>query len=661
MGQKEKWYLLEKMLVLAILGLLIFIEQHTLTGLIQKNPLQTRESILNVLKSLSTFFPDFHWRYGPYFLVIGLIMSLTPRLRWFLLAVFSSFSVLLVIGDLVYYRFFDSFADVKALALLGQAVKVRSSAFAEMPWSYYLYFIPLYALIALGYRVAVRVDQSEVGTESQKKRFVYMRIFLVLILVFLGIKMMMNAKIYYSSIKLEGVGKKETFVPPYQNSDKEFCLIFGLSNYFWRSTYQKFFPQTIKISEEQVADAYQLLSTIKKNNEQPTPLLGSAKGLNVILISVEALQSFVIHAEYGGQEITPFINQIAREGICFDLTIDNGLKGGTSDGELASLTGLLPDPRSLSSHIYPITKDLLGIPKHLRQFGYATISMHGNEGNFWERRKSHVRLGFQKSYFEESFQTKAQNGLGLLDGDFFRESSQILIHEQEPFFCFMISLTAHHPYTMVPDDVMPISSLPAPLTIGYLRSQHYFDREFSKFVEQLGDIAQRTVFVLYGDHMAPGISIDAGFLKENFNLNVNSARSKLIPIIIWSPSLRGEFSSFDPHHPKSLNDIFPTLCHLLDIPVPFGVSGQNLLLNTGRLGLPLAKYNGICFEDGIYAWNGEPIFDERGFIFEGDPLDREAIGQGLVGAYRLKQMHNNLYDGNLQPILIQKYQQNAQH
>ncbi len=54
------------------------------------------------------------------------------------------------------------------------------------------------------------------------------------------------------------------------------------------------------------------------------------KGKNVILISMESTQSFVINKKINGKEITPFLNEFIKDSFYFDNFYHQTGQGKTS-------------------------------------------------------------------------------------------------------------------------------------------------------------------------------------------------------------------------------------------------------------------------------------------------------------------------------------------
>ncbi|MBL2468676.1 hypothetical protein ELJ42_30300, partial [Klebsiella pneumoniae] len=71
-------------------------------------------------------------------------------------------------------------------------------------------------------------------------------------------------------------------------------------------------------------------------------LFGAAKGKNVILISMESTQNFVINKKINGKEITPFLNEFIKDSFYFDNFYHQTGQGKTSDAEFIVENSLYP-------------------------------------------------------------------------------------------------------------------------------------------------------------------------------------------------------------------------------------------------------------------------------------------------------------------------------
>lgn len=71
-------------------------------------------------------------------------------------------------------------------------------------------------------------------------------------------------------------------------------------------------------------------------------LFGAAKGRNVILVSLESTQSFVINEKLNGEEITPFLNDFIKQSYNFNNVYHQTYQGKTSDSEFIVDNSLYP-------------------------------------------------------------------------------------------------------------------------------------------------------------------------------------------------------------------------------------------------------------------------------------------------------------------------------
>jgi phosphoglycerol transferase MdoB-like AlkP superfamily enzyme len=150
-------------------------------------------------------------------------------------------------------------------------------------------------------------------------------------------------------------------------------------------------------------------------------LNGAAKGKNLIMIQVEALQEFVINAKINGQEITPNLNKWIKKSAYFNNFFYQVSAGGTSDAEFMSNNSLYPSPSGAAYYLYP-NNEYNSLPKSLKDNGYSTAALHGFKGTFWNRDVMYKAVGFDNFYSERDFNIDSTVGLGLSDKSFLNQS-----------------------------------------------------------------------------------------------------------------------------------------------------------------------------------------------------------------------------------------------
>ena len=86
-------------------------------------------------------------------------------------------------------------------------------------------------------------------------------------------------------------------------------------------------------------------SYVQSNQPDPSEeMFGAAEGKNLIVVTLESLQSFVINEEMNGQTVTPFLNELTKDDdtIYFPNFYHQTGLGKTSDSEFLLENSLYP-------------------------------------------------------------------------------------------------------------------------------------------------------------------------------------------------------------------------------------------------------------------------------------------------------------------------------
>lgn len=87
------------------------------------------------------------------------------------------------------------------------------------------------------------------------------------------------------------------------------------------------------------------IDQLKQTTELPAIVeKGAASGRNVIMLQLESFQNFLIGLEVDGQEITPNLNQLARQSLYFPNFYQQVGQGNTSDAEFVVNTSFYTPP-----------------------------------------------------------------------------------------------------------------------------------------------------------------------------------------------------------------------------------------------------------------------------------------------------------------------------
>jgi len=307
----------------------------------------------------------------------------------------------------------------------------------------------------------------------------------------------------------------------------------------------------------------------QKPNKKYEYLDGIFRGKNLIIVQVESLENIVIGKEYFGQEITPNINKLLKNSMFFDNINEQIRYGVSSDADLLVNTSLYPIHQG-SAFVRFADNMYNSLPKLLKEQGYATISIHGDDRDYWNRERAFKSIGFDKYISEEEFDHKEKHGMGVLDKDFFNQSILEISKLKEPYYIFMMTITSHMPFNL-PEELRELNiENDNEYTNGYLQSIHYTDKVFGEFYSKLKEngYLNNTVLVICGDH--EGINKYYSSHLPNNN--------KKVPFIVHVPEMKEKVINIT----GGQIDIMPTLSYLFGIQsekYSSTVMGRNLFNN----------------------------------------------------------------------------------
>lgn len=300
-------------------------------------------------------------------------------------------------------------------------------------------------------------------------------------------------------------------------------------------------------------------------------LTGIGQDRNLIVLQVEALQTFVIGLNYMGQEITPNLNKLIdnKSSLYYDKYYQLLGRGNTSDAEFVSHNSLHPSMDGTTYTEYE-KNTFYGLPLLLKDKGYTPWVMHGYKKEFWNREKAYVNQGFDRFISEEDYVFEDTIAFGLKDEDFYDQNIEFLKEldkiDDNPFYAFLVTLTSHTPFDM-PKEHQVLDILPeheGNILGNYLQSIHYADKHLGIFIENLKQegLYENTVFAIYGDHFAISSAheeqqkIMTDFLGYNYDYD----SMMNIPLIIHVP---GEEINEKISTVGSQIDFYPTILNIM--------------------------------------------------------------------------------------------------
>lgn len=382
--------------------------------------------------------------------------------------------------------------------------------------------------------------------------------------------------------------------------------------------------ENLTVKKEYDAQDY-YLATGTYEQQKNGELFGIAKGKNLIVIQVEALQNMLIGKVYNGQEITPNLNKLIREqgSIYFDNFYQQIGSGNTSDAEFAINNSLMG---SIESFTYQLYQDnyLKGLPWILKEEGYRTAVLHGYDKTFWNRENMYPVIGFDTYINNDHLVNDRIEGIGggnivgISDHAFFQQSVPYLEEMAEkpnPFYSFLITLSSHNPFYL-PEALQGLELLPQDkdnIVGNYLNAEHYADQCLGEFLEMLkkNGLYESSLIAIYGDHFGLTKS-DAqiaekvtDFLGQEYDYDIMLN----IPLILHIPG-------YNQNRVESISggqlDFMPTICYLMGIEkLDTLYLGQNLLTaNSGFVAGQTHMLKGSFIKDDlVFEISRDGVFD----------------------------------------------------
>ncbi|GIO27517.1 LTA synthase family protein [Ornithinibacillus bavariensis] len=493
---------------------------------------------------------------------------------------------LVIYANLVFYRSFSDFITIPQLSQGGNAGDLGSSILSLIK----VYDIFLFADVIFIWYLGKK-HQDRVSTKYPRSGKVCAFALSLALLV--------------GNFFLAEMERPQLFTRAF---DREYLVKYiGLFNYH---IYDAFLHSKVK-TQHVFADGSELPAikeyvntTIDQKGE--SDLFGVAKGKNVIFISAESLQTFVINNTVNGQEITPFLNSLVadKDTYYFENFYHQTEQGKTSDSEFLVENSLYPLPRGAVFYTHG-QNNYHAFPEIIKENGYYSAVFHANNDSFYNRDQMYPSLGFDYFYDQEAYEVTDDNkiGWGLKDKPFFEQSMKYLQSLDQPFYAKFITLTNHFPFELDDQDksIDRYDSNSNTLN-NYFPTVRYMDESIEQFFQQLKEagLYENSIIVIMGDHY--GISSNHNkamsmYLDKEQITPYDHVQLQRVPLFIHIPGHgKGEVQSTI----AGQIDVKPTLLSLLGIKendIYFG----NDLFNEDHKGYIALRNGDFITKDYIYT------------------------------------------------------------
>lgn len=504
-------------------------------------------------------------------------------------------------ANVVYYRFFDDFITWPTILQLKVNGGQTESALSLMKPLDILYFTDTIILVLL---LAFKVFQLK-AAPTRKLAI---------------IPMVVAVGIFLFNLSLAEADRPELLTRSFdRNYLVKYLGTYNFTIYDGIQTARSSMQRTLANSD----DVTEIENNLKANFAKPNPeYFGKAEGMNVMYVSLESLQTFLIDYELDGQEVTPFLNSLAHDGetFYFDNFFHQTGQGKTSDAEFMMETSLFPLSQG-SVFINKAQNTYHAAPAILKSRGYTSAALHGNYKTFWNRNEIYKAFGYDHFFDATYYNMTPENvkNYGLKDKPFLEESMPLLESLPQPFYSKLILLSNHFPFAMDEGDTdFPAGDFGDKVVNQYFQSANYMDQALEEFFNNLKEagLYDNTIIVMYGDHY--GISENHNDAMEKVMgeeiTPFKNAQLQRVPLFIHVPGVKGGVV----HKYSGEVDVQPTILHLLGVDTRNYLNVGNDILSpefkeiapfrNGDFVTPeVTQVNGVCYSNET----GEPIEDDQ--------------------------------------------------
>lgn len=552
-------------------------------------------------------------------IITGAILLFSNKKRYILLMIVDILLSVLLMFDIIYFRYYKNVLTVPCIAQLGLVGSTGDSISSLFKLNDLVFFADIIPLVI----ILVMICLAR-GNKLFVKLKLNVRLAISLFLIAVGTVTM----VWFN----DGIGKGVF------RFDNNYAVKRMGVFYSHCQDVGQFFTNIVfgdkSLNDDEISQITDFLRDPLRNTENTANgYTGTQAGKNLVIIQLEAIQNFLLFSEINGHEVTPNLNRLANESLYFKNTFFQIAGGNTSDAEFVINNSLYPAGKGSVYFLHPSNR-YHSLPLIMKNEGYKTIAAHANDADFWNRRVMYGNIGFDNYYIDEDYDLDEIVGWGLSDVSFFRQTLDKLKGE-DPFYAFLITLSSHHPYAMFNNYEFDTGKYEGTMMGNYLKASHYLDKSIGAFFEQLKEdgLDKDTLVVIVGDHFGM-TKDDFGMVADYLGVPDNPYEwimNQEVPLIIHGDGI-------EPAVIEKICaqvDIMPTIANLMGLDSPYTL-GKDLLSDLEgyavlRDGTVITdEYIWLVRNDTLYAYESGKELDYRLFSEEIQKIQNELAISDLV-------------------------------
>ena len=392
-------------------------------------------------------------------------------------AIISFAMVLAFVADTSLYPFWGFKLDASCLQYLSTPTEAMASVTTGYLIVRLVILVILFILVFLGY------TRPDIPLLPSRHRLVETVVYLACIpLIVIGIR--------------GGLGESTTNIGQVYFSQDQFLNHSAVNPVFsFIASFEKSASNNIVYHYMDDAQCQQIISDYYNTQSEDVDTLLNTQSPNIILILLEGCGG--TFTDIGGRtDITPHLNQIAKEGVYFANCFGNTWR--TDRGTVCAWSGYPSFPSISVMKIPSKSRTLPNIAKTLQtERGYNTSYLYGGDINFTNMRSYLISGGFQTLVSQDDYtaEERSTSRWGVCDGITFETLYKMATETKGPYLIGYSTLSSHAPWDV------PIKKLDDEI----LNAFYYLDQCLGSFIEKFRktEAWKNTLLILVPDHGIP--------------------------------------------------------------------------------------------------------------------------------------------------------------
>ena len=236
---------------------------------------------------------------------------------------------------------------------------------------------------------------------------------------------------------------------------------------------------------------------------------------NVIVIVLESFLSKLVGLNYKGEEVTPHLNRLTKQGIYFSNLYASGDRSDKGLGSIFS--GFPAMPKSALVQYPDKMAKVPSIFKDMAKADYTTSFYYGGSLDFANLRSYFISAQVQNIVTGEDVpKTRSRGKWGVHDKPMFDKFYNDLMTMKEPFFANLFTLSNHEPFDLPEENHFGKANGDE----EYMSASWYTDKYLGQFMEALRRLKlwENTLVVIVSDHGTARLGIKEVYDPEKYHI-----------------------------------------------------------------------------------------------------------------------------------------------